>query len=46
MALVRVSRQSVDADNQISWDLVEVDEKDLKHGEAPHREPPVFTFPE
>jgi hypothetical protein len=46
MAKVQVSRQSVDVDNQIIWDLVEVDETELNPGEFPHREPVFFTFPE
>lgn len=44
MALVKVSRQAVGVDNQIIWDLVEVEESDLKPGEFPHREPMDFDL--
>lgn len=38
MATVLVSRQAVDEDNQLNWELVEVDETDLTPIETPYVE--------
>lgn len=39
MAQVIVSRQVVDDKNRLSWELVEVDEKDLRENEIPYVDP-------
>jgi hypothetical protein len=45
MAKVKVCRQEVDEENQLSWVVSEIEEEDLRDGELPYIEPPVFTIP-
>lgn len=50
MVLVTVSRPKVSIDNQLTWELEDVEDTALKPGEAPYRkvrvEPPTPQVPE
>jgi hypothetical protein len=39
MATIKVSRQTVNDENQLSWDIVTIEEEDLRDGEAPYDDP-------
>lgn len=46
MAKVRVFRQKVDKDNQLRWNLVEVDEAELLPHEVAYDDLPIWDLPE